>query len=399
MMTIPNISGTRLESLCEFLSAAGLTYEGGAEYTVLLLDDETDAVVGTGSLCGNVLKYIAVSETMQGEGGAASIVSELVRHAYTCGRRKLFLFTKPQNEYLFRSLGFFRLAATDGAVYMENSRSGLKNYLDSLEKGRGVQGAIVANCNPFTLGHKYLMETAAAQVDSLHVFILSENSAENAEFSAEARFELVKRGTKHIKNLLLHRSGDYIISHSTFPTYFIKDKADAGRINADLDLTLFGSAIAPALGITKRFVGTEPFCAVTRAYNERMKQILPKYGVEVIEIPRIGGISASLVRKAMAEGNLELVSKIVPETTMECRELGAGNQKSSEVISQKFCPNACFGRRYRTRGFRFSSSRSKPMKRAVFLYEPEKNPKHTVHCRFAHRSGGCICVVCLSAVC
>lgn len=317
MMTIPNISGTRLEILCEFLSAAGLTYEGGAEYTVLLLDDETDAVVGTGSLCGNVLKYIAVSEAMQGEGGAASIVSELVRHAYTCGRRKLFLFTKPQNEYLFRSLGFFRLAATDGAVYMENSRSGLKNYLDSLEKGRGVQGAIVANCNPFTLGHKYLMETAAAQVDSLHVFILSENSAENAEFSAEARFELVKKGTKHIKNLLLHRSGDYIISHSTFPTYFIKDKADAGRINADLDLTLFGSAIAPALGITKRFVGTEPFCAVTRAYNERMKQILPKYGVEVIEIPRIGGISASLVRKAMAEGNLELVSKIVPETTME----------------------------------------------------------------------------------
>lgn len=152
MMTIPNISGTRLESLCEFLSAAGLTYEGGAEYTVLLLDDETDAVVGTGSLCGNVLKYIAVSEALQGEGGAASIVSELVRHAYTCGRRKLFLFTKPQNEYLFRSLGFFRLAATDGAIYMENSRSGLKNYLDSLEKGRGVQGAIVANCNPSPSG-------------------------------------------------------------------------------------------------------------------------------------------------------------------------------------------------------------------------------------------------------
>lgn len=93
------------------------------------------------------------------------------------------------------------------------------------------------------------------------------------------------------------------------PDVLYKDKADAGRINADLDLALFGSAIAPALGITKRFVGTEPFCAVTRAYNERMKQILPKYGVEVIEIPRIGGISASLVRKAMAEGNLELVSK------------------------------------------------------------------------------------------
>lgn len=316
MMTIPNINGSRLEKLCEFLSAAGLTYEGGAEYTVLLLDED-DCIIGTGSLCGSVLKYIAVSESMQGEGGAASIVSELVRHAYTCGRRKLFLFTKPQNEYLFRSLGFFRLAATDNAVYMENSRNGLKSYLDSLEKGHGVQGAVVANCNPFTLGHKYLMETAAAQVDSLHVFILSENSSEDAEFSAAARFELVKKGTEHIKNLILHQSGEYIISHSTFPTYFIKDKADAGRINADLDLTLFGSAIAPALGITKRFVGTEPFCAVTRAYNERMKAILPKYGVEVIEIPRIGGISASLVRKAMHEGDLELAAKIVPETTLE----------------------------------------------------------------------------------
>lgn len=135
-----------------FFLPQGLPMKAEPNTTVLLLDDETDAVVGTGSLCGNVLKYIAVSEALQGEGGAASIVSELVRHAYTCGRRKLFLFTKPQNEYLFRSLGFFRLAATDGAIYMENSRSGLKNYLDSLEKGRGVQGAIVANCNPSPSG-------------------------------------------------------------------------------------------------------------------------------------------------------------------------------------------------------------------------------------------------------
>lgn len=109
MMTIPNISGTRLESLCEFLSAAGLTYEGGAEYTVLLLDDETDAVVGTGSLCGNVLKYIAVSEAMQGEGGAASIVSELVRHAYTCGRRKLFLSQSRRTNTCSAALAFSAL--------------------------------------------------------------------------------------------------------------------------------------------------------------------------------------------------------------------------------------------------------------------------------------------------
>lgn len=291
----------------------GLRYEGGAEYTVFLTDDG-DELLGTGSLCGNVLKYIAVDESLQGEGGAAAIVSRLVQHAYLCGRRKLFLFTKPQNEYLFRSLGFFPLAVTNSACYMENSRRGLKNYLDSLEKGSGVQGAVVANCNPFTLGHLYLMETAASMVDTLHVFVVSEDSS---EFPFKTRFELVRKGTEHIKNLILHESGDYIISHSTFPTYFIKSTADAETVNAELDLALFGERIAPALGITKRFVGTEPFCPVTNKYNEAMKRVLPKYGVEVIELERKDGISASSVRRAIAEGDLETVKKLVPKTTFD----------------------------------------------------------------------------------
>ena len=310
------LRGPQLEKTEEFLARQGLRYEGGAEYTVFLTDDE-DELLGTGSLCGSVLKYIAVDDSLRGEGGAAAIVSRLVQHAFLTGRKKLFLFTKPENEYLFRSLGFYTLAATNSVCYMENARRGLANWLDSLEKGSGVQGAVVANCNPFTLGHLYLMETAAAQVDTLHVFVVSEDAS---EFPFETRFELVKRGTAHIKNLILHGSGDYIISHSTFPTYFIKNHADAENINAELDLVLFGERIAPALGITKRFVGTEPFCAVTNSYNENMKRILPRCGVEVIEIERTGGISASAVRSAMKAGDLALIKKLVPVTTYECIE-------------------------------------------------------------------------------
>lgn len=291
----------------------GLRYEGGAEYTVFLTDDE-GGILGTGSLCGNVLKYIAVDDSLQGEGGAAAIVSRLVQRAYLLARKKLFLFTKPANEYLFRSLGFFTLAATNSVCYMENSRRGLKNYLDSLEKGSGVQGAVVANCNPFTLGHQYLMEEAASRVDTLHVFVVSED---RSEFPFRDRFELVRRGTEHIKNLILHESGDYIISHSTFPSYFLKEQGDAERVNAELDLVLFGERIAPALGITKRFVGTEPYCAVTNAYNEAMKKLLPRYGVEVIELERRGGISASSVREALREGELGRVEKLVPKTTFD----------------------------------------------------------------------------------
>ena len=271
-----------------------------------------------------------MDDSLRGEGGAAAIVSRLVNRAFLTGRKKLFLFTKPENEYLFRSLGFYTLAAANGAVYMENSRRGLKNYLDSLEKGTGVQGAVVANCNPFTLGHRYLMETAAALVDTLHVFVVSDDGGDGGRYSfpAETRFELVRKGTAHIGNLILHRSGDYIISHSTFPTYFIKNAADAGSVNAELDLVLFGERIAPALGITRRFVGTEPFCPVTNRYNELMKRILPKYGIEVTEIERTGGISASAVRAAMERGDIELIRRLVPDTTFDCitEMLGGGRR-------------------------------------------------------------------------
>ncbi|MBQ5488721.1 MAG: [Clostridia bacterium] len=306
--------GPQLKKTEEFLQKMGLRYEGGADHTVFLTDEDGE-LLGTGSLCGSVLKYIAVDDALQGEGGAAAIVSRLVQRAYLTGRRKLFLFTKPQNEYLFRSLGFFPLASTRSTMFMENSRRGLKNYLDSLEKGSGVQGAVVANCNPFTLGHQYLMETAASMVDTLHVFVVSEDSS---LFPFKTRFELVRRGTEHIKNLILHESGDYIISRSTFPTYFIKNEADAERVNTELDLALFGERIAPALGITKRFVGTEPFCPVTNKYNEAMKEVLPKYGVEVIELERRDAISASRVRAAMEARDLETVRKLVPDATYEC---------------------------------------------------------------------------------
>lgn len=308
-----NISGKKLEKLSAFLQKNGLRYEGGAEFTVNLLDDDDD-IVGTGSLCGNVLKYIAVSDSLQGEGAAATIVSTLVRKAYMLSRRKLFLFTKPGNKYLFRSLGFFPLAETRDVVLMENSRNGLDGYLSSLEHGIGLQGAVVVNCNPFTLGHQYLLEKAASQVDSLHVFVVSED---RSDFPFADRFELVRMGTEHISNLILHESGEYIISYSTFPTYFIKSTADAEMINAELDLTLFGSRIAPVLDIKRRFVGTEPYCPVTNAYNECMKRILPGFGVEVIEIERKNGISASKVREALSHGELDVVKQLVPKTTYE----------------------------------------------------------------------------------
>ena len=46
-----------------------------------------------------------------------------------------------------------------------------------------------------------------------------------------------------------------------------------------------------------------------------MKEILPTYGVSVTEIPRLENISATAVRRLLAEGRLADIQPLVPETT------------------------------------------------------------------------------------
>ena len=207
---------------------------------------------------------------------------------------------------------------------MENKKTGFTDFMekvkaespeDALKEGK-VIGAIVVNCNPFTLGHRYLIETALKQCDYLHLFVLSDK---RTFYSAAQRYEMVKEGVKDLDRVILHHTSDYIISAATFPTYFMKEKTEAGKANCRLDLELFGKRIAPELHITKRFVGTEPNCAVTDCYNVTMKEVLPGLGIEVTEIPRKEqegeAISTSRVRQAVKEGKIEEIRGLVPEST------------------------------------------------------------------------------------
>lgn len=179
-------------------------------------------------------------------------------------------------------------------------------------------GAIVMNCNPFTKGHRYLIEQAAGQVDLLYIFVVEEDKS---TFKFEDRIEMVRRGTAGFENVKVLPSGKYIISKETFSQYFDKDNVEQVD-DMDYDVRIFGEVVAKELGISVRFVGEEPFDKVTRKYNETMKTILPEYGIEVVEIPRVtvdGGqtISASAVRKALQEGDRELVESMLPESTIE----------------------------------------------------------------------------------
>lgn len=305
------------------LTGAGLRLEEAGECTALLLADD-GALLACGTRSGKVLRQIAVSPEAEGGGACAEVVSALLQDETAHGVPHPFLFTAPGKSGLFRSLGFTPLAQTADMLMMEHGRGGLRRFLSGIPVGpeRPV-GSIVCHANPFTLGHRHLIAYAAARCAQVLVFVLSDT---DSLFPPELRLRLVREGTADLPNVRAYPGGDYLISPATFPAYFLKDQARAPEAKCDLDLTLFGSAIAPALHITERFVGQEPTCAVTAQYNRRMQAILPAYGIHVTEIPRLSAISATTVRARLQEGDLAAVRALVPETTYEaCRSLfGAG---------------------------------------------------------------------------
>ena len=319
------LKGKELESLKKFLERMNLGYDQGIEYSACILNDNYE-IIGTGSVDQNVIKCVAIDPEYQGQGLAAAIISNLVQYLFEKERTHIFIYTKPHNLAMFTEMGFYTILKTPDILFMENRSQGFLSFLRELRvetpreayRERCKVGAVVANCNPFTRGHHYLLKKSLEQCDYLHLFILSDN---RSIFSERDRYQMVKEGIKGLERIILHRTSDYMISAATFPTYFFKDKAHGERASCRLDLTLFSSRIAPELHITRRFVGTEPYCEVTKAYNEEMKKVLPAYGIAVIEIERKTNeekpISASEVRRCLARQDYVQVKKLVPDEVYE----------------------------------------------------------------------------------
>lgn len=312
------LTGQKRTQWEQFLKMAALKPDTDTDQTVTVWDE--GSIIATGSRKGNLLKCIAVDPARQGEGLTASVLTALKQEAFREGHSQLFLYTKPRNRMLFAPLFFYPVAQTGNVLLMESTRGGIESYLNGLEvpKKEGKIGCIVMNADPFTEGHKYLAETAASQCDWVYIFVLSEDKG---TFPAAMRRMMVEAGTNHLKNVTVHATGPYLISSATFPKYFLKDHETAQREHYLLDLAVFTRWFVPRFGITHRFAGTEPTCAVTAGYNRAMAEILPENGVQFVEVPRkmdMGtklAISASTVRREASQGNLDTVRRLVPQST------------------------------------------------------------------------------------
>ena len=314
-------STIRLQKIKDFLERMELDYSSDVELFVIA--EEKSEIVACGGIAGRVLKNIAIDESVRGEGVALSLMSELLKLSYAWGRDELFLFTKPLYEEIFESCGFKTIEHASNKVVLMENRYNIEQYkkrLRKLKHSGEVVGSIVMNCNPFTLGHRYLVECACERSSWVHLFVVKEDAS---YFPFKERYRLICEGLAHLQNLTIHEGSDYIISKATFPTYFIKDKGQVDALFTELDLNIFRHHIAPELGITHRFVGKEPLCMVTNEYNQQMKKILSSPSthpsIEVVELERIEyksePISASRVRKLMQEGNVEEIRHLVPPIT------------------------------------------------------------------------------------
>ena len=190
-------------------------------------------------------------------------------------------------------------------------------YYDDFHPKEGeVVGSVGMHGNPFTLGHRYLIETASKQVDRLFVLMIED---ELGLFSHAERFAMAVEGTKDLPNVRIVTGGPFQATRNVFREYFVQVEPSDIRESAVVDTQIFAEAIAKRLGITRRFLGDERHNPKMQFFNELMKEMLPDYGIKVIEVPRAqaGGrsISASLSREAAAKGDRETLLANIPETT------------------------------------------------------------------------------------
>lgn len=306
---------SNINDASSLLNKCGLDIPKGTNMTIGILEDNN--IIATGSLKGNIIQGLAVDPNYQGEDLTSKLIETLMEYK----KEPLYIFTKTANVKTFEGLGFKTLAIARPYVALLEQGNEIEKFKEYLRKKKGGYNgnasAVVVNCNPFTLGHRFLIETASKASERLYVIVVEENAS---EFTFDLRYRLVKKGVEDLKNVIVLRSSRYAVSSLTFPAYFTKEE-NLAHAGASVDCELFCNHIATELNISRRFIGTEPISVTTNIYNQTLKEILTKYNIEVTEIERCKIndeiVSASRVRTLLNENNLEEVRKIVPKSTFD----------------------------------------------------------------------------------
>lgn len=310
-----------VEEVKAFLNKNNLDFDKNVDYTVVIR--ENNEIKATCSKSGEVLKCFAISEELRGNGISEKLITELNNKLFEEGIYHSFIFTKPENVDIFMGLNYKLICKVEKVALLENGIGSIDSYIKGIQKKYDLhcnkqRAALVMNCNPFTNGHRYLIEEASKHNEEVLIFVVEE---EKSLFPFEVRYNLVKYGVMDLLNVKVIEGGPYIISSATFPTYFLREEGAISKAYTQLDSEIFLKYFCGPLNINVRYVGDEPYCNVTRSYNETLMETFKRYNKKLIVIGRKEfsnrAISASMVRKYIKNGNINDIEALVPKTTYD----------------------------------------------------------------------------------
>lgn len=300
--------------LISFLNKYNLDYEFDISYSILVYDQEL--LIATASLSNNVMKCFLVIKEYSGRNITNLMFSHLVNIMSQKNIFHYFVYTVPSNEIVFKSLNMKTIVSTMNTVLLEGGAE-IVDLLTMLKKEYSVsdnkKAAVIINANPMTLGHLYLIETAARENKEVLVFVVSEDLS---SFPYKDRFEIIKIATSHLKNVIVLPTLSYLVSAITFPKYFLKEDQLIKDEQALVDVLVYKEYYSKIFNIKLRYLGEEPFSFNTLKYNEVLKEYLGSH-IKIIARNKVGSkiVSASLVRKLIKANKLKEIIKYVPTAT------------------------------------------------------------------------------------
>ncbi len=304
------------ELLINFLEEYDLEYEYDITYSILVYDEEK--LIATASLANNIMKCFLVIKEYTNQNLTNLMFSHLVAYLTRKNVFHYFVYTTPDNEEIFTSLNMKTIVMTMNTVLLEGGDE-ITNVLKRLKKeyqlSNNKKAAVIINANPMTLGHLFLIETAAKENEEVLVFVVSEDLS---SFPFADRFAIIKKATAHLKNVTVLPTLAYLVSKITFPKYFLKEDQLIKDEQTLVDVLVYKQYYEKIFNIVIRYLGEEPFSFNTDKYNKVLKTYLGNH-IKIIKRKKVDKttVSASLVRKLLKENNLEEIKQYVPLATYE----------------------------------------------------------------------------------
>ncbi len=302
------------ELIITLLNEYSLDYEYDIDYSILVYDDTL--LVATASLANNVMKCFLVIKEYSGKQITNLMFSHLVNVLNQKNIFHYFVFTQPDNQKIFSSLNMKKLVETMNTVLLEGGED-IYRVLGNLKKEYKIsdnkKASVIINANPMTLGHLYLIETAANENKEVIVFVVSEDLS---SFPFVDRFEIIKEATSHLKNVVVLPTLSYLVSKITFPKYFLREDQLITDEQTLVDVLVYKEYYTKIFNINRRYLGEEPFSYNTDKYNKVLKDHLGGH-IKIIKRKEVDEsiVSASLIRKLIKENNIEEIKKYVPSAT------------------------------------------------------------------------------------